>query len=88
LPALELGKRLANQQTDESGPGHNHRAFTEEQTRWLELIRRHLTKTLFIEKDDVDSIFTREGGSWAELNKVFGGELEVIIHEINEAIAA
>ena len=66
------------------------RAFTEEQTKWLELIRTHLTKTLLMEKDDVDymPIFTREGGSWAKLNKVFGGELETIIHEINEAIAA
>jgi len=68
----------------------SNRAFTEEQTKWLELIRRHLTKTLLMEKDDVDTmpIFTREGGSWAKLNKVFGDELEAIIHEINMAIAA
>ena len=33
-------------------------------------------------------IFTREGGTWGKLNKVFGGELDAIIHEINEAIAA
>ena len=66
------------------------RAFTEEQAKWLELIRRHLAKTLLMEKDDVDSmaIFRRKGGSWGKLNKVFGGELEAIIHEINEAIAA
>ena len=65
-------------------------AFTEEQAKWLELIRRHLTKTLLMEKDDVDyiPIFTREGGTWGKLNKVFGGELETIIHEINTAIAA
>ena len=39
---------------------------------------------------EVDSmpIFTREGGSWAKVNKIFGGELETIIHEINEAFAA
>ena len=43
-----------------------------------------------MEKEDVDSlpIFTREGASWDKLNKVFGGELEAIIHEINLAIAA
>lgn len=33
-------------------------------------------------------IFTREGASWSKLNRVFSGELETIIHEINEAIAA
>ena len=65
------------------------RAFTPEQEKWLDLIRRHLTKTLLMEKDDVDymPIFTREGGSWGKLNKIFGGELDAIIHEINEAIA-
>ncbi len=49
------------------------------------MIRTHLTKTLLMEKEDVDymPIFTREGASWGKLNKVFGGELETIIREIN-----
>ncbi|MBE9503797.1 MAG: hypothetical protein IME96_06445 [Proteobacteria bacterium] len=66
------------------------RAFTQEQEKWLDLIRRHLIQNLLMEKEDVDSlpIFTREGTSWGKLNKVFGGELEAIIHEINLAIAA
>jgi len=66
------------------------RAFTQEQERWLELIQRHLTQNLLIEKNDVDSlpIFTREGASWGKLNLVFNNELETIIHEINQAIAA
>lgn len=66
------------------------RAFTKEQEKWLELNKTHLTKTLLMEKIDVDymHIFTREGGSWGKLNKVFGGELESIIQEINTAIAA
>jgi len=66
------------------------RAFTKEQDKWLELIRRHLIETLLMEKEDVDHmpIFTREGGTWGKLNKVFKGELEIIIHEINTAIVA
>ena len=66
------------------------RAFTEEQEKWLALIRTHLIENLLMEKEDVDSlpIFTREGTSWGKLNKVFDGELETIIHEINEAVAA
>lgn len=66
------------------------RSFTEEQEKWIELIRGHLTKTLLMEKEDVDymPIFTREGGSWGKLNKVFDGDLEIIICEINQAIAA
>ena len=66
------------------------RPFTEEQNKWLELIRRHLIENLLMEKEDIETlpIFTREGVSWNKLNKVFSGELETIIHEINEAIAA
>jgi type I restriction enzyme R subunit len=66
------------------------RPFTEEQNEWLELIRRHLIENLLMEKEDVETlpIFTREGISWAKLNKAFDGKLETIIHEINEAIAA
>ena len=66
------------------------RSFTEEQNRWLELIRRHLIENLLMEKEDIEMlpIFTREGASWNKLNNVFDGKLEIIIHEINEAIAA
>jgi len=66
------------------------RTFTQEQERWLELIRRHLTQNLLMEKGDIDSmpIFFQEGASWGKLNKVFEGELETLIHEINAAIAA
>jgi len=66
------------------------RSFTEEQNKWLDLIRRHLIENLLMEKEDIGTlpIFTREGASWNKLDKVFSGELEIIIHEINEAIAA
>jgi len=66
------------------------RAFTEEQQKWLGLIRRHLTQNLLMEKGDIDSmpIFFQEGASWGKLNRVFGGDLETVIHEINAAIAA
>jgi len=66
------------------------RAFTEEQNKWLDLIRRHLIENLLMEKEDIETlpIFTREGASLGKLNKVFEGKLETIIHEINEAMAA
>ncbi|MBW2331290.1 MAG: hypothetical protein JRF30_10310 [Deltaproteobacteria bacterium] len=66
------------------------RAFTEDQEKWLALIRRHLIENLLLEKEDFDllPIFTGEGASWGKLNSVFEGDLETIIHEINQAIAA
>jgi hypothetical protein len=43
-----------------------------------------------MEKEDIETlpIFTRKGTSWSKLNEIFSGELETIVHEINEAIAA
>jgi type I restriction enzyme R subunit len=66
------------------------RAFTDEQEKWLGLIRRHLIENLLMEKEDVDylPLFFREGASWGKLNEVFAGELETIIREINLAVAA
>ncbi len=64
------------------------RKFTPEQEKWLELIRRHLIANLLIEKDDFDAlpIFIREGVSFNRLNKIFKGELDKILAEINEAV--
>jgi len=33
-------------------------------------------------------LFAREGASWGKLNRVFEGDLETIISEINLAVAA
>lgn len=65
-------------------------SFTEEQEKWLNLIRRHLIENLLLEKEDFDvlPIFNRKGASWITLNKVFAGKLETIIEEINQAVAA
>lgn len=65
----------------------NHK-FTNPQEKWLGLIRRHLIANLLIEKDDIDSlpIFTREGLNYRKLDKIFNGELDGILQEINEAV--
>ncbi len=66
------------------------RSFTPEQERWLALIRTHLIENLLLERDDFETlpIFTREGASWGQLNRIFGGQLGTIVQEINQAIAA
>jgi len=65
-----------------------HRRFTPEQEKWLGLIRHHMVANLMIEKDDFDSlpIFTREGISYNRLDKIFNGDLDKIINELNEAV--
>jgi len=64
------------------------RSFSDEQRRWLDRIRDHLTENLSIERDDFDTIpiFTRSGG-WSRANKVFENQLEELLKEFNEAVA-
>lgn len=63
--------------------------FTTEQQEWLALIREHLIANLTIEMEDFDQlpIFERMGGV-VRAQKVFAGQLEQIIEQINYYIAA
>lgn len=64
-------------------------SLTPDQQQWLDKIREHLIANLSISKDDFDiiPIFANEGG-WGRANRVFNGELPVLIQQWNEAIAA
>jgi type I restriction enzyme R subunit len=63
--------------------------FTEEQQKWLNRIREHLIMNLSIEKGDFEVVPILAGsGGWGRANKVFNNQLETIIRELNEAIAA
>ncbi len=64
------------------------RKFTDEQKRWLEMIRDHIAANLSIEKDDFDyAPFAQEGGI-GKVYQVFGDELNKIIEELNGTLAA
>lgn len=64
------------------------RTFSEDQTRWLAMMRDHIATSLEIDLDSFDlTPFTNEGGL-ARASRVFGKDLKVIVHELNEALAA
>jgi type I restriction enzyme R subunit len=65
------------------------KAFTPDQQHWLELIEAHLVQNLTIERDDFDTlpVFTRRGGL-SQATRLFAGELDHLIRQLNEAIAA
>lgn len=65
------------------------KSFTTEQNQWLDRIREHMIANLSIDKDDFEviPIFTQYGG-WGRANRVFNNQLDDIIRNINEAIAA
>ncbi|WP_243373302.1 type I restriction-modification enzyme R subunit C-terminal domain-containing protein [Geotalea sp. SG265] len=64
------------------------RTFTDEQRRWLEMIRDHVITSLSIERDDFDlSPFRAEGGI-GKVYQLFGEELWGMLEELNEVLAA
>jgi type I restriction enzyme R subunit len=62
--------------------------FTEEQRRWLEMIRDHIAANLSIEPDDFEyAPFVREGGL-GRAHHLFSGQLERLLAEMNGSLAA
>jgi len=62
--------------------------FTAEQRKWLEMIRDHIAANLQIETDDFDyAPFAQEGGI-GKVWQLFGDELNVMLEELNEVLAA
>jgi type I restriction enzyme R subunit len=62
--------------------------FTNEQKRWLEMIRDHIAANLSIEKEDFNyAPFAQEGGI-GKVYKIFGDELTAILEQMNEELAA
>ena len=60
--------------------------FSEEQQKWIKLIRDHLIENLVIEKDDFDSIPFSRHGRWKKADSVFEGKLPKLLTEINLAM--
>jgi type I restriction enzyme R subunit len=62
--------------------------FTDEQRKWLEMVRDHIAANLQIETDDFDyAPFAQEGGI-GKVWQLFGDDLNVIIDQLNEVLAA
>lgn len=62
--------------------------FTEEQRRWLEMIRDHIAGNLSIETDDFEyGKFIQQGGI-GKAYQVFGDKLKKLIEELNGVLAA
>ena len=60
-----------------------HRAFTEEQIRWLKAIRDHIAGSVSMELGDFDlAPFNQEGGL-AKAHELFGDALDELLGELN-----
>lgn len=86
LPLLNAEERVGRA-FQKVTSGHT---FTSEQEQWLGYIRQHLIQNLSVDREDFDlvPVFTREGG-WTVVRRVFGKQqIETLIEQLNEAIAA
>lgn len=62
--------------------------YSAEQMEWLRLIKEHMSASLHVEIDDLDyTPFDAKGGR-GKMWQLFGEEMEIIIDELNEALAA
>lgn len=60
--------------------------FSEDQKEWLKLIQLHLVENLILDQSDFNMIpFSRKGG-WVIANKVFQGNLPILIAEVNRVM--
>jgi len=65
-----------------------HNRFTTEQMDWLRMIKDHIISSYHIELEDLDyTPFDARGGR-GKMYQLFGKEMEQIINELNEALAA
>jgi type I restriction enzyme, R subunit len=64
------------------------RKFTAEQRQWLESIRDHIATSLSIEQDDFDEVPFNQRGGLGKAYQLFGDELQPLLTELNEVLAA
>jgi type I restriction enzyme R subunit len=62
--------------------------FNKEQMEWLQMIRDHVINSFHIERDDLDmNPFDTKGGI-SKMYNLFGDNMDNLIEELNEALAA
>ena len=65
-----------------------HNRFTPEQLDWLRMIKEHVVSSYHIEIDDLDyTPFDSQGGK-GKMYQLFGNQMNEIIDELNEVLAA
>ena len=62
--------------------------FTEEQRRWLEMIRDHIAANLGIEPDDFEYAPFSQHGGLGKVHQLFGERLNPLLDELNDTLAA
>jgi len=64
------------------------RTYSAEQRRWLEAIRDHVAASIDVSAEDLELTPFIERGGLGRAYQLFGPELNPLLEEINEALAA
>lgn len=64
------------------------RTFTPEQRQWLEAIRDHVATSMGIAADDLEYTPFQERGGLGKAVSLFGQDLDRLLEEMSEALAA
>ncbi len=62
--------------------------FSEEQMAWLRMIKDHVAGSFHIDRDDLDYAPFDAAGGLARMYQLFGDDLDRILDELNEVLAA
>jgi type I restriction enzyme R subunit len=62
--------------------------FNKEQMEWLHMIRDHIISSFHIERDDLESNPFDTHGGMGKMYKLFGDDMDGLINELNEVLAA
>ena len=61
--------------------------FSEAQMAWLHLIRDHMIHSFRMERDDLEMAPFDAQGGLGRMYQLFGGQMEAVMAELNEALA-
>jgi type I restriction enzyme R subunit len=60
-----------------------------EEQQWMEYIRLHLVENLSIDREDFEAVpVLSSRGGWSRANRVFGGQLDQIVADLNRELVA
>ena len=65
------------------------KGWTTPQRQWLQKIAAQTKANLIVDRDaldDPDIVFKREGGGFARLDRIFGGELQQVLDTFNDSL--
>ena len=65
-----------------------HIKFTEPQMEWLRLLRDFIAESVHLDRDDLELGTMGQQGGLAKMYQLFGEEMDTLIDELNETLAA